>query len=90
VIVVLSSRGGDKNKGKLVDNLAADFDLRARYAESNNAGHPGIIISTMTVLRTPQLPNLNPSPDMSRDLLTFYLKIKVTPKCHFNEASTPW
>jgi len=50
---MLSSQWGDKSKGILVDNHAADFDLRARYAESNNAGHPGTIVSTMTVLRTP-------------------------------------
>ncbi|KAI6103407.1 Adenylosuccinate synthetase [Pisolithus sp. B1] len=39
VTVVLGSQWGDEGKGKLVDILSADFDICARCAGGNNAGH---------------------------------------------------
>ncbi|PFH46069.1 hypothetical protein AMATHDRAFT_70660 [Amanita thiersii Skay4041] len=39
VTVVLGSQWGDEGKGKLVDILSADFDVCARCAGGNNAGH---------------------------------------------------
>ncbi|GLB34512.1 putative plays an important role in the de novo pathway and in the salvage pathway of purine nucleotide biosynthesis [Lyophyllum shimeji] len=43
VTVVLGSQWGDEGKGKLVDILAADFDLCARCAGGNNAGHTIVV-----------------------------------------------
>jgi len=37
--VVLGAQWGDEGKGKLVDILSADFDVCARCAGGNNAGH---------------------------------------------------
>ena len=37
--VVLGSQWGDEGKGKLVDILAKDFDLCARFNGGANAGH---------------------------------------------------
>ncbi|KIK18970.1 hypothetical protein PISMIDRAFT_30405 [Pisolithus microcarpus 441] len=39
ITVVLGSQWGDEGKGKLVDILSADFDVCARCAGGNNAGH---------------------------------------------------
>jgi adenylosuccinate synthase len=39
VTVVLGSQWGDEGKGKLVDVLSAKFDVCARCAGGNNAGH---------------------------------------------------
>jgi adenylosuccinate synthase len=41
--VVLGSQWGDEGKGKLVDILSADFDICARCAGGNNAGHTIVI-----------------------------------------------
>ena len=35
-----------------------------------------------------ELPNLNPSPDTSRDVPRSYLKLNLPLKQHFNEAPT--
>jgi len=37
--VVLGSQWGDEGKGKLVDILAKDFDVCARFNGGSNAGH---------------------------------------------------
>mmetsp|Transcript_14771 Transcript_14771/g.22061 ORF Transcript_14771/g.22061 Transcript_14771/m.22061 type:complete len:456 (+) Transcript_14771:70-1437(+) len=39
VAVVIGAQWGDEGKGKLVDILAADYDLCARYNGGSNAGH---------------------------------------------------
>ena len=36
---MLGAQWGDEGKGKLVDILSADFDICARCAGGNNAGH---------------------------------------------------
>ncbi|THV07098.1 AMPSase 1 [Dendrothele bispora CBS 962.96] len=43
VSVVLGSQWGDEGKGKLVDILTAEFDLCARCAGGNNAGHTIVV-----------------------------------------------
>ncbi|KAG2337963.1 Adenylosuccinate synthetase, partial [Suillus weaverae] len=43
VTVVLGSQWGDEGKGKLVDILSADFDVCARCAGGNNAGHTIVV-----------------------------------------------
>ncbi|KAJ3762027.1 Adenylosuccinate synthetase [Lentinula raphanica] len=41
--VVLGAQWGDEGKGKLVDILSADFDICARCAGGNNAGHTIVV-----------------------------------------------
>jgi len=43
VTVVLGSQWGDEGKGKLVDILSAEFDVCARCAGGNNAGHTVVV-----------------------------------------------
>ncbi|KAF8329047.1 AMPSase 1 [Amanita rubescens] len=43
VTAVLGSQWGDEGKGKLVDILSADFDICARCAGGNNAGHTIVV-----------------------------------------------
>ncbi|KIK41418.1 hypothetical protein CY34DRAFT_13050 [Suillus luteus UH-Slu-Lm8-n1] len=43
VTVVLGSQWGDEGKGKLVDILSAEFDVCARCAGGNNAGHTIVV-----------------------------------------------
>ncbi|QLL32519.1 hypothetical protein HG536_0D00410 [Torulaspora globosa] len=43
VNVVLGSQWGDEGKGKLVDLLVGDYDLVARCAGGNNAGHTIVV-----------------------------------------------
>ena len=38
-VVVIGSQWGDEGKGKIIDSLAANADVVARYAGGNNAGH---------------------------------------------------
>ncbi len=38
-IVVIGTQWGDEGKGKIVDYLAKDFDIIARYQGGHNAGH---------------------------------------------------
>src|SRR3982751_134601 len=38
-IVVVGTQWGDEGKGKLVDMLAPNFDIVARYQGGHNAGH---------------------------------------------------
>ena len=39
VIVVIGAQWGDEGKGKIVDLLAEQFDIVARYQGGHNAGH---------------------------------------------------
>ena len=39
VVVIVGAQWGDEGKGKVVDYLAASFDLVARYSGGHNAGH---------------------------------------------------
>jgi len=41
--VILGSQWGDEGKGKLVDILAKDFDLCARFNGGANAGHTIVV-----------------------------------------------
>ncbi|KAH7908520.1 P-loop containing nucleoside triphosphate hydrolase protein [Hygrophoropsis aurantiaca] len=43
VTVVLGAQWGDEGKGKLVDILSAEFDVCARCAGGNNAGHTIVV-----------------------------------------------
>ncbi|RIA81124.1 AMPSase 1 [Glomus cerebriforme] len=43
VTVVLGSQWGDEGKGKLVDILAQEADICARFAGGNNAGHTIVV-----------------------------------------------
>ena len=40
---MLGAQWGDEGKGKLVDILSADFDICARCAGGNNAGHTIVV-----------------------------------------------
>ena len=42
-IVVVGAQWGDEGKGKIVDFLAKDADIVARYQGGNNAGHSIVI-----------------------------------------------
>jgi adenylosuccinate synthase len=50
-IVVVGAQWGDEGKGKVVDYLAAHFDLIARYAGGHNAGHTVIFDGHRFVLQ---------------------------------------
>jgi adenylosuccinate synthase len=41
--VILGSQWGDEGKGKLVDILAKDYDLCARFNGGANAGHTIVV-----------------------------------------------
>lgn len=49
---MLGAQWGDEGKGKLVDILSADFDICARCAGGNNAGHTIVIKGTDGVKTT--------------------------------------
>ncbi len=42
-VVVVGAQWGDEGKGKVVDRLAAHFDIVARYQGGHNAGHTVVI-----------------------------------------------
>lgn len=50
VKVVVGSQWGDEGKGKIVDNLAKDIDIVARYQGGANAGHTIVIEGKQYVL----------------------------------------
>ncbi len=50
-IVVVGAQWGDEGKGKVVDYLAASFDVIARYAGGHNAGHTVIFDGHRFVLQ---------------------------------------
>ena len=39
VSVVLGAQWGDEGKGKIIDLIARDYDVIARFSGGNNAGH---------------------------------------------------
>ena len=43
VTVVVGTQWGDEGKGKIVDMLAEDADIIARYGGGNNAGHTVVV-----------------------------------------------
>ena len=45
VSAVLGAQWGDEGKGKIVDVLARDADIVARFSGGNNAGHTVITVS---------------------------------------------
>jgi len=49
-VVVIGAQWGDEGKGKVVDILAADADIIARYQGGNNAGHTLVVDGQKTVL----------------------------------------
>lgn len=50
LLVVVGSQWGDEGKGKIVDFIARDADLVARYQGGNNAGHTIVVGDKKTVL----------------------------------------
>src|SRR5712692_10412831 len=50
-IAVIGAQWGDEGKGKVVDYLAGSFDLIARWAGGNNAGHTVIIDGQRYILQ---------------------------------------
>ncbi|KII88327.1 hypothetical protein PLICRDRAFT_175926 [Plicaturopsis crispa FD-325 SS-3] len=61
VTVVLGSQWGDEGKGKLVDILSAEFDVCARCAGGNNAGHTIVVPIGPEKIRTTFAFHLLPS-----------------------------
>ncbi len=52
VDVILGLQWGDEGKGKIVDTLAKDYDIVARFQGGPNAGHTLVIEGTKYVLHT--------------------------------------
>ena len=50
-VVVVGAQWGDEGKGKVVDYLAAGFDLIARYQGGHNAGHTVVVDGRKFVLQ---------------------------------------
>ena len=48
--LVIGTQWGDEGKGKVVDLLAADADVVARFHGGNNAGHTLVVNGEKTVL----------------------------------------
>ena len=46
VAVVVGMQWGDEGKGKIIDLLAEDADVIARYAGGHNAGHTIVLMAT--------------------------------------------
>ena len=42
-LVIIGTQWGDEGKGKIVDLLAADADIVARFQGGNNAGHTMVV-----------------------------------------------
>ena len=60
LLVVLGCQWGDEGKGKIVDLIAAESDLVARYQGGNNAGHTIVVGDEKTVLHLIPSGVLNP------------------------------
>ncbi len=60
LLVVLGCQWGDEGKGKIVDVIAQEADLVARYQGGNNAGHTIVVGETKTVLHLIPAGVLNP------------------------------
>ena len=50
LMVVVGCQWGDEGKGKIVDVIAREADLVARYQGGNNAGHTIIVGENKTIL----------------------------------------
>ena len=50
-VVVVGAQWGDEGKGKVVDYLAAHFDIIARYQGGHNAGHTVIVNGRKFILQ---------------------------------------
>ncbi len=50
-VVVVGAQWGDEGKGKVVDYLAAGFDLIARYQGGHNAGHTVVVDGRKFILQ---------------------------------------
>ncbi len=50
-LVVVGAQWGDEGKGKVVDALAASFDIVARYQGGHNAGHTVVIDGKKVILQ---------------------------------------
>ncbi len=49
VVAVVGAQWGDEGKGKIVDHLAADAEVIARYQGGNNAGHTLVVDGKKTI-----------------------------------------
>jgi adenylosuccinate synthase len=49
-LIVVGAQWGDEGKGKIVDLLAAQFDIVARYQGGHNAGHTVIVVGKKNIL----------------------------------------
>ena len=50
-LVVVGAQWGDEGKGKVIDSLAAGFDVVARYQGGHNAGHTVVVEGRRLVLQ---------------------------------------
>ena len=50
-VIVVGAQWGDEGKGKVVDFLAADYDIVARYQGGHNAGHTVVVDGKKFVLQ---------------------------------------
>ena len=50
LLVIVGCQWGDEGKGKIVDFIAREADLVARYQGGNNAGHTIVVGEEKTVL----------------------------------------
>lgn len=50
IVVIVGTQWGDEGKGKIIDFLAAEVDVVARYQGGNNAGHTVIVDGKKIVL----------------------------------------
>ena len=58
--VVIGTQWGDEGKGKIVDLLAAEADVVARFHGGNNAGHTLVVGGEKTILNLIPSGILNP------------------------------
>ena len=54
-IVIVGAQWGDEGKGKIVDLLAARFQVVARFNGGHNAGHT-VIVGGQTLRPAPRFP----------------------------------
>lgn len=60
-LVVVGAQWGDEGKGKVVDSLAAAFDVVARYQGGHNAGHTVVVDGRKLILQLVPCGILRPS-----------------------------
>ena len=75
-------------KYQLEDHHSALHRGFPAYPAPLNNGGASVPASNVSAPAYNQLPNLNPSPDMSHDISRSYLKLNFPLKQHFNEAPT--